>query len=92
MKTKDLQNPLLVTVIAKITAKRKNSEIARYFLPLMSCLINKLIFHMLFTSGDFMFSDFKWKKSFCNRKWSKWLHVFVFISNQGAKELALKIV
>ena len=35
----------------------------------MSCSINKLKFHMLFTCQNFMFSDFTRKNNFYSRKW-----------------------
>ena len=45
-----------------------NSAKAIYFLSLMSCSINKLKSHMLYTCKNFMFSDFTWKKNICSRK------------------------
>ena len=45
-----------------------NSAKAIYFLSLMSCWINKLRSHMLYTCKNFMFSDFTWKKKICSRK------------------------
>ena len=69
---------LLVTVVAQFTAKTTNSEKAIYFLLLMSCSINKLKSHILFTCKKFtkmfLISDLKWKKGFCFRMWSRgWL-------------------
>ena len=58
---------LLVTVVAQFTAKTANSEKAIYFLSLMSCSINKLKSHMLFTCKHFMSSDFTWKKFLLQR-------------------------
>ena len=59
------------TLVAQFTAKTTNSEKAIYFFLLMSCSINKLKSHMLFTSKNFMFSEFTWEKNFCSRKWWK---------------------
>ena len=49
-------------MVAQFTAKTTNSEKAIHFLTLMSCSINKLKFHTLFTWKNFMFSEFTWKK------------------------------
>ena len=46
------------------TSKTTNSEKSIYFLSLMSCSINKLKSHMLFTCKNFVFSDFTWKTNF----------------------------
>ena len=59
---------LLVTVVAQFTAKTTNSEKAIYFLSLISCSINKLKSHILFTCKSltklFMLFDLTWKKIF----------------------------
>ena len=65
----NLTNSLLLTVITQFTTKTTNSEKAIYFLPLISCSINKVKFHMFFTCKNFMVSDFMWKKNFFSRKW-----------------------
>ena len=49
---------------AQFTAKTTNSEKAIYFLPLMSCSINKLKPQMFLERKNFMFSYFAWKKTF----------------------------
>ena len=59
LKTK-ITDLLLVTVIAQFTAKTINSEKAIYFLSIMSCSIN----HLLFWCKNFVFYDFMWKKGF----------------------------
>ena len=51
-------------MVAQFAAETTNSEKVLYFLSLMSCLIKKLKYHMLFTSENFMFSDFTWTKTF----------------------------
>ena len=51
-------------MVAQFTAEITNSEKSLYFLSLMSCLIKKLQYHMLFTSENFMFSDSTWTKNF----------------------------
>ena len=43
------RNLLLVTVVAQFNDETTNSEKAIYFLSLMSCSINKVKSHMLFT-------------------------------------------
>ena len=48
-------------MVAQFTAKTANSERAIYSLSLMSCSINKLKPHMLFTYKNFVFFDFTWK-------------------------------
>ena len=53
---------MLATVVAQFIAKTTNSERPIYFLSLMSCSINKLKPHMLFTCKNFMFSDLTWEK------------------------------
>ena len=50
-----LQTYKLVVGVAEFTAKTINSDIAFYFLSLMSYSINKLKFHMLFTFKNFVF-------------------------------------
>ena len=44
---------LLVTAVAQLTLKTTNSEKANYFLSLISCCINKLKSHILFTCKSF---------------------------------------
>ena len=56
-------------MVAQFTDKTINSERPIYFLSLMSCSINKLKSHMLFTCKNFKFSDLTWEKDFCTRKW-----------------------
>ena len=51
-------NLLLVTVVDQFTAKATTSKKAIYFLPIMSCSINKLKSHILFTCENVMFSEF----------------------------------
>ena len=55
---------MLVTVVAQFIAKTINSKRPIYFLSLMSCSINKLKSHMLFTCKNFKFSNFTWEKQF----------------------------
>ena len=49
-------------MVAQFTAKRRNLEKNIYFLLLMSCSINKLKSHILFSYQNFMFSIFTWKE------------------------------
>ena len=56
-------------MVAQFTTKTANSKKAIYFLSLLYYSINKLKFHVLFTSKNFVFSDLAWKKRFCSRKW-----------------------
>ena len=44
-------------MVAQFTTKTTNSKKAIYFLQFMSYSINKLMFHMLFMSKIFVFSD-----------------------------------
>ena len=56
-------------MVAQFIAKATNSERPIYVLSLMSCSIKKLKSHMLFSCKNFRFSDLKWEKNFCSRKW-----------------------
>ena len=58
-------------MIAQLTVKT-NSEEALYFLSLMSCSINKLKSHLLFTCKSFLFSILWGKNFYCSRKWWWW--------------------
>ena len=58
-------------MVAEFTAKTTNSELAIYFLLLMSCSINKHKFHILFTCKNFCENfvfQFNMEKSL-SRKW-----------------------
>ena len=79
----------MVTVVAQFTAKTINSEKAIYFLSLMSCSMKKLKSHMLFTSKNFMFSDFPWKIIFCSRKCCLGLPPFSTVLQFGKKVLSI---
>ena len=54
-------------MVAQFIAKTINSKRPTYFLSLMSCSINKLKSHMLFTCKKF--SDLTWERKFSSRKW-----------------------
>ena len=61
---------MLVTVVVQFTTKTTNSKTVVYCLSLMPYSINKLKSYMLFTSKNFVFSEFMYKKKkFCSRKW-----------------------
>ena len=49
---------MLVTVVVQFTTKTTNSKTVVYFLSLMPYSINKLKSYMLFTSKNFVFSEF----------------------------------
>ena len=55
---------MLVTVVAQFSSKTINSEKALYFLSLMSCSMNKLKSHMLFTCKNCMFCNITREKKF----------------------------
>ena len=55
---------MLVTVVAQFAAKTINSEKAIYFLSLMSCSMNKLKSHMLFTCKKLCFPILRGNKFF----------------------------
>ena len=53
---------MLVTVVVQFTTKTTNSKTVVYCLSLMPYSINKLKSYMLFTSKNFVFSEFMYKK------------------------------
>ena len=54
-KNQNLTNSLLVTVVPQFRAKTRNSEKDIYFLSRISCSMNKLKSHVLFTCQNFVF-------------------------------------